>query len=324
MGRGSVHTGVVAKTTRGGSDRAGGPGRPGGRGRRGRRGGAGEWPRAQVGGGLAELVPDRDRAGSFELFLGGAPQSHVDLADPTRLVYEYQRRLGHVADLAAPPSRPLNVLHLGGGALTMARYIAVTRPRSAQQVAEPDSMLTEFVRRELPLPRGAMVRVRAVDARAVLARLPAGWADLVLTDVFSDARTPAHCASGEFLDEARRVLTPGGWYAANVTDGPPLAHLRAQTATALSRFAGACLAAPPALLRRRLRFGNGILLAADGDLPVTGLSQRCAGDPEPARVLAGEDLRAFAAGAPVMTDATAVPSPPPPEGLFRPPDAAEG
>jgi spermidine synthase len=271
---------------------------------------------ALVAGGVAELVPDPDRPQAWELLLGGAAQSHVDLAEPRRLAFEYQRRLGHVADLAAPPARPLRVLHLGGGALTLARYIAVTRPRSEQQVAEPDTRLTAFVRRELPLPDGSRIRVRAADARALLGKVRDGWAELVITDVFDDARTPAHCTSAEFLDEVRRVLAPGGFYAANLTDGPPLAHLRRQAATALSRFGQACLAAEPAVLRGR-RFGNGVLLAADRELPVAELLRRCAGDPYPARLLAGGELADFIAGAAVVTDATAEPSPRPPASVFR-------
>ncbi|MGP4114517.1 spermidine synthase [Streptomyces sp. 4N509B] len=269
-----------------------------------------------VDGGVARLVPDPDREGAWELLIGGAAQSHVDLAEPRRLVFEYQRRLGHVADLLAPAGRPVTVLHLGGGALTMARYVAVTRPRSEQQVAEPDSRLTAFVRRELPLPHGSRIRVRALDARVVLDRLPEGWADLVIVDVFDDARTPAHCTSGEFLDAVRRVLAPGGWYAANLTDGPPLAHLRGQVATARSRFPHACLMAEPAVLRGR-RFGNGVLLAADREPPVAELTRRCAGDPYPARLLADAELTDFAAGAAVVTDATALPSPRPPDSVFR-------
>ncbi|MEV1008170.1 fused MFS/spermidine synthase [Streptomyces sp. NPDC049881] len=283
--------------------------------RRGRRAGGRETLSEPVGGGLARLVPDPDRPRAWELLLDGAPQSHVDLDAPTRLVFEYQRRLGHVADLAAPPGRPLAVAHLGGGALTLARYVAVTRPRSVQQVAEPDVRLTELVRRELPLPDGARVRVRAVDAREMLRKLPDGWAGLVITDVFSDARTPAHCTSVEFLDEVRRVLAPGGWYAVNVTDGPPLAHLRRQAATVAARFAHVCLMAEPAVLRGK-RFGNGVLLAADGELPLPELVRRCAGDPFTARVLAGAELRDFTGGAEAVTDATASASPPPPEGSF--------
>ena len=38
-----------------------------------------------VASGLAELVPDPDRSTAWTLLLDGAPQSHVDLADPTSL-----------------------------------------------------------------------------------------------------------------------------------------------------------------------------------------------------------------------------------------------
>lgn len=271
--------------------------------------------RETVDGGLAELVPDPDRADAWELLLDGAPQSHVDLAEPTRLAFEYQRRLGHAADLAAPPGKPLTVLHLGGGALTLARYVAATRPRSTQQVAETDRRLTALVRDRLPLPPGSRIRVRGTDARELLGRLPDGWADLVVADVFRAARTPAHCTGTGFLDAVRRVLRPGGWYAANLTDGPPLTHLRAQVATARSRFPHACLAADPAVLRAR-RFGNAVLLAADTGLPLSDLTRRNATDPFPGRLLAGRALADFAAGAPVITDATAADSPKPPPGAF--------
>ncbi len=270
---------------------------------------------AEVRGGTAELVPDPDRPEAWELLIDGAPQSHVDLAEPTRLAFEYQRRLGHAADLAAPAGRPLAVLHLGGGALTLARYLAATRPRSVQQAVESDTLLTGFVRKHLPLPDGARIRVRGADARQALERLPQGWADLVIADVFAGARTPAHLTSGEFLDAVRRVLRPGGWYTANLTDGPPLRHLRAQAATLRSRFAECALIADPAVLRAR-RFGNAVLVAADGPLPVAELTRRAAGDPHPGRVLSGTGLRDFAAGAPVVTDATATASPPPPPGTF--------
>lgn len=272
-------------------------------------------PSGEVDGGLARLVPDTDREAAWELLVDGAPQSHVDLAEPDRLAFEYQRRLGHAADLAAPAGRPLNVLHLGGGGFTLARYIAVTRPRSVQQIAEPDSRLTDFVRAWLPLPPAARIRVRAVDARRLLERQPPGRADLVIADVFDRARTPAHCTSAEFLDAVRRALRPGGWYAANLTDGPPLAHLRGQLATVRSRFAEVALIADTAVLRGR-RFGNAVLLAADGPLPLAELTRRAATDPHPGRLLAGRDLGEFTAGARVVTDATAVLSPAPPPGSF--------
>ncbi|MBT2441245.1 fused MFS/spermidine synthase [Streptomyces sp. ISL-36] len=269
-----------------------------------------------VDGGLAELIPDRERPRGWTLLIDGAPQSHVDLDDPAHLSFEYQRRLGHIADLAAPPNRPLQAVHLGGGAFTLARYIAATRPRSTQQIVELDGPLVQLVRRELPLDSGARIRVRSTDARAGLAKVQDGWADLVIADVFSGARTPAHLTSTEFLTEVRRVLKPGGFYAANLADGPPLTHLRGQIATAATVFPELALTADPAVLRGR-RFGNAVLLASDRELPVAELTRRVATDPHAGRVEHGRALADFTGGAVPVTDASARPSPVPPASVFR-------
>jgi spermidine synthase len=249
------------------------------------------------------------------LLVEGTPQSHVDLDDPAHLEFEYVRRMGHVLDLAAEPGAPLDVVHLGGGALTLPRYVAVTRPGSRQRVVEIDQQLTDLVREHLPLPRGARIRVRADDARVGLAALRDRSADAVLTDVFSGARTPAHLTSAEFAAEARRVLRPGGVYAANVADGPPLRFARAQVATLRSVFRHVCLLAEPGTLRGR-RFGNLVAVASDAELPIDGFVRRCAGDPMPARVVHGGDLLKFAGTSRPVLDADAVDSPEPPAGVF--------
>ncbi|MEU8762064.1 fused MFS/spermidine synthase [Streptomyces sp. NPDC048659] len=269
-----------------------------------------------VDGGLAELIPDRERPRGWTLLIDGAPQSHVDLDDPAHLGFEYQRRLGHIADLAAPPNRPIQAVHLGGGAFTLARYVAATRPRSTQQIVELDGPLVQLVRRELPLDTTARIRVRSTDARAGLGKVQDGWADLIIADVFSGARTPAHLTSTEFLAEVRRVLRPGGFYAANLADGPPLAHLRGQVATAAAVFPELALTADPTVLRGR-RFGNAVLLASDRELPVAELTRRVAGDPHAGRVEHGRALADFTGGAAPVTDASAKPSPVPPAAVFR-------
>lgn len=285
-----------------------------GRRRSGRRGP--EPVRAQVESGLAELVPDPDRPRAWSLLVDGAPQSYVDLDDPGYLDFEYQRRLGHVADLAAPPGRPLRVLHLGGGAFTMARYIASTRPRSRQQVVELDGALTALVRQALPLERTWQVRVRTGDARAGLAKVPDGWADLVVADAFTGARVPAHLTTVEFLTDVTRALAPGGRYAANLADGSGLSFTRSQVATVRAVFPEVCLIADPAVLRGR-RFGNVVLFAGHGELPVAELTRLVAGDPFAGRVEHGRDLDLFTGGAAPVTDAAAVDSPQPPKSAYR-------
>lgn len=270
---------------------------------------------AEVDGGSAELVPDRERSRGWTLLLDGAPQSHVDLDDPSYLSFEYQRRIGHMIDLAAPPQQPLQVVHLGGGAFTLARYVAATRPRSTQQIVEIDAALVQLVRRELPLDPQARIRVRSTDAREGLGKIQDGWADLVIADVFGGARTPAHLTSTEFLAEVRRVLKPGGQYVANLADGPPLTHLRGQIATAAALFPELALAADPTVWRGR-RFGNAVLLASDLPLAVADLTRRVATDPHPGRVEHGRALADFTGGAAVVTDEGAKQSPAPPPSTF--------
>jgi spermidine synthase len=279
--------------------------------------------------GTAWLIRDADRPAAWMLLVDGTPQSHVDLDDPEYLEFEYMRRLGHLIDLAAPAGEPLRVLHLGAGALTLARYVAATRPGSSQLAVELDGALAELVRQRLPLDqrsrvaggnrpggsRAGRVRVRVGDARAVLEQLPAGSFDVVVADLFSGARTPAHLTSQEFTVAVARALAPAGIFAANVGDGPPLAHTRARVATMRAVFPQACLAADAAVLRGR-RFGNLVVAAAWRELPADGLSRRVASDPFPGRLLCGGELDRFAAGARPITDAVAEPSPSPPPDAF--------
>jgi spermidine synthase len=269
----------------------------------------------QVDTGQAELVPDPDRPGSWTLLLDGAPQSHVDLADPTHLEFEYVRRLAAAIDLVAPPGTPLRVLHLGGGALTLPRYVTATRPGSTQRVAEVDGALVDLVRRALPWPTDPRLRVRVADARATLAASRDAGYDLVVADVFAGARTPAHLTSVEYAAEVARVLRPDGYYLANVADGPPLRHARAQVATVRTVLPRACLVGDAAVLRGR-RYGNLVLVASRVEPPVPELARRAAGDWFPGRVLAAAELDRFAGGATVVRDADATDSTPPPPGIF--------
>jgi spermidine synthase len=297
----------------------------------------GQAVQADVASGVAELVADADRPRAWTLRVDGIPQSHVDLDDPRYLEFEYMRRLGHLADLTAPSGEPLRVLHLGGGALTLARYVAATRPGSRQLAVDSDEALVDLVRRLLPLDQpgrraaagragaarvgagragAARIRVRVGDARAVLEEVKPASFDLVIADLFAGARTPAHVTTVEFAAAAAAALTPAGIFAANLGDGPPLTHARARVATVRAVFPHACLIADPAVLRGR-RFGNLVLAASRAELPVAGLARRTASDPFPGRVTGGADLDRFAAGARPRTDARAEPPPVPPPDLFE-------
>lgn len=263
--------------------------------------------------GLAELVPDPDRRTGWTLKVDGGPQSHVDLADPTYLEFEYVRRMAATIDLIAPAGQPLRVLHLGGGALTLPRYVAATRPGSPQRVVEIDGALVELVREALPWDPKAKIRVRVGDAREAVESMHDAGYDVVVVDVFAGARTPPRLASVEFVGQVARVLDPAGWMLANIADGPPLTYARTEVATIRSMLPEACLIADSVVLRGR-RFGNLVVVAGRTPPPVEAIARRSAGDWFPGRV--ETDLDRFSGGVSPMTDVDAIGSPAPPEGLF--------
>ncbi|WP_373284482.1 spermidine synthase [Cnuibacter physcomitrellae] len=281
-----------------------------------------ETPTVRLASGMvATIRPDPFEAGSRILVVDGTPQSHVDLEDPTHLSFEYVRRIGHAIDVVRPAGEPITAVHLGAGAFTLPRYVAATRPGSRQQVVEIDEDLAAFVRRELPLPRGASIRVRYGDAREVLSRLPAGLrgqADVVVSDIFAGARTPAHVTSAEYYREVAEVLAPDGLLAVNVADGAGLAFARSQAATLSHVFDHVALAADPQMLKAR-RFGNIVAFASNTGLPFESLPRRLAGDPVASRLVEGADVGRFAAGAPIATDQTATGSPSPARSVFQVP-----
>lgn len=238
----------------------------------------------------ATIEPDEFTAGGFVLSIGGAEQSHVNLADPSDIFYEYLRRIGHVVDLAAPWGEPISALHLGAGALTLARYIQVTRPGSVQYAVELERELLDFVLEQLPLPDGTDLVTLIGDARDALAELPPGLRfDVVILDIFSGPEAPAHLACTEFYREAAAKLTPRGVLVVNVGDEPGLTLVRSQVAALRRAMADVSAFAEAGMFSGRYP-GNIILTGTQGPWPARWTAALTARGPHPATVLSGEAL----------------------------------
>ena len=266
---------------------------------------------------VAEMAADTWRPGSWTLTIDGTPQSHVDTEDPTELHFDYIRRIGNVIDAAFPKGAPITALHLGAGALTVPRYIDATRTGSRQQVIEIERELIDFVREHAPLPRGASIRCRYGDARAVMSTLPPGLTgniDLVVVDVFRGARTPAHVTSVEFYRIAQSLLSAQGVLVVNIADGPPLAFARSQLATLRHVFTDAAATGEHGVMKSK-RFGNVVIVASDAPLPWVGKLARLG--PHPAHTVAGDESGEWSASGNIVTDSTSVDSPPPGRNQFR-------
>ena len=247
----------------------------------------------------------------FVVRVSDMDQSHVDLTDPTHIAFDYVRRMADLVDVHAAAGAPVRVVHVGGAGMTLARYVAVTRPTSWQVVLEPDVALTDLVRRELPLPRRSGIKVRATDGRSGMGDLRDGQAQLVVVDAFADARVPADLVTVEFFADVARVLEPGGLVLLNLTDRAPFQWTRRVVAGLREVFGTMLLSAEPPTLRGR-RWGNLLVVASQGAVPLAALERRAASSPSPYRVL-GPDLvsDSFGGGAPfVGADSERSPAPP--------------
>jgi spermidine synthase len=257
----------------------------------------------------AEIVPG-DRPGTYVLRMSGMDQSCVDLEDPTRIVFDYVRRLADVVDVVAPPGTPLRVVHVGGAGMTLPRYVAATRPRSAQVVLEPAAAVTELVRRELPLPRASGIKVRDVDGRAGVVALRDGFAELVVVDAFADARVPGDLVTTSYAAELRRVVGPTGVVALNLTDRAPFGWTRRAVAALRTAFPELLLTAEPATLKAK-RLGNLVVVASAGSVPLDALRLRSTTAVSPYRVLDGRAVSDGFGGGTPFTDLDTEPSPAP-------------
>jgi hypothetical protein len=268
----------------------------------------------QVGTGRAELMADADRPGGWLLVVDRIRQSYVDLDDPSYLDFEYLRSMVDVLD--ARGGGALAVTHVGGGACTLARYLAATRPGSAQIVLEPDAELTRFVRARLPLPKGARIRIRPVGGREGIAALGDASADVVVLDAYVGGRVPAELTTAQFLADVARVLRADGLLLANLTDGPPLDYTRRALAATRTVLPHGLLIGSTGVLGRR-RVGNIVLAASRSELPTGEVWRAAASAMFPTRVLAGRALAEFVGTSRPFTDADSMRSPRPPEEGWR-------
>lgn len=240
----------------------------------------------------AEIDEDAHNSGAFILSIGGAQQSHVNLRRPGHVFYEYLRRIANVIDIVRPPGEPIRVLHLGAGALTLARYVQATRPGSAQIAVELERELVDFVLQHLPLPAGTRCGVIIDDARAALERFDPGVFDAVVLDVFNGADAPVHLTEPAFYRELMALAAPDGVVLVNVGDDPPLSFARGQARMAAASAHDAAVLADVHTVAG-LNAGNIVIAAVNGEWPAGWTQQILAAGPHPAAVLTGAELEEF-------------------------------
>ncbi len=242
-----------------------------------------------------EIREDRDHPGGRLLLMDGVEASHVDLEDPTRIVFEYLRHLVGVVDAMFPARDPLDAFQVGGGPCTLARFLVATRRRARVTVVERDAGIVQVSRDHLMLDDVPRLDVRVGDGREAVEALAPASLDLLVVDAFIGLVAPHRLSTAEFVTQARRVLRPGGLYAMNLIDVEPLELARAVVAAMRAEFPEVAIIADPAVLEHRTS-GNVLLLASDRPLPPEATGRALARDDSQWQARSGRALARMAEG----------------------------
>ncbi|MDR1355485.1 MAG: fused MFS/spermidine synthase [Propionibacteriaceae bacterium] len=256
----------------------------------------------------SQMVPDPSTPGAYLVRVNNIDQSWVSAAHPERLEFDYMQLIGNHIDAHAPAGERLRVVHVGGAGMSLARYVAASRPTSAQIVLEPDATLTALVRSIVPLPRNSGIKVRAIDGLEGVAAMPNDYADIVILDAFAAGQVPAELVTTEYFVNISRILRSNGVLLTNLVDDQQLKWVRRVLAGMAQVFSYVCLQAEPAILKGR-RFGNMIAGASLTELPLGELSRRIRSAAFPHTLLWGETLRHFVGNALPFSVNDAAPSP---------------
>ena len=249
----------------------------------------------------ARVVADPARPAGRYLVLDTLLHSYEDLSDPTYLAFPYVQAIASVADVVRPAGQPISALHIGGGGLTLPRYVAATRPGSENRVLEIDGGIIALDRARMGLRARPGLTIDLGDARVSLAGEPTAGRDLVVGDAFGGLAVPWHLTTREVAVELRRILRPDGIYAVNVIDFPPDRFVRAEVATIASVFPDLAVIADQASLNGA-GGGNFVIVASATTLPLDALRSRLSARESGLDVGAGAAVARFAGGAAVLRD----------------------
>src|SRR5215213_9815042 len=251
----------------------------------------------------AVVETDPDRASGRILLLDGAPHSYVDLADPTYVQYPYAKAMVSVIDTEFAGGQPLRVYHLGGGGMTLPRYLQQVRQGTSSLVSEIDPGVVNIDTEQLGLKTGDGIEVFVEDGRLRLGQLTGDSHDLVIGDAFGGVSVPWHLTTREAVGEVKRVLTDEGIYVVNLLDYGPLAFARAEVATLTAVFDHVALATETDTLTQGPNAGgNLVLIASDAPVDAGGIDARLAEQGIQWNVINGVELARWTGAAPVLTD----------------------
>jgi protein-L-isoaspartate O-methyltransferase len=236
-----------------------------------------------------DLVVERDprRAAGRLLRQGDMDASYVDLADAAHLEFDYLRWIRIVLRAA----RARHILHVGGGACTLARALAAEDPGGRQDVCEINPEVLAVAREHLGLRRAPGLRVRHGDGRAHVARQADGGWDAIVVDAFLGAAVPRRLVTVQALADIARVAPLA---LINVVDN--------RSGQVVRPVAAGLAEVYPRTWTLGARVGNTIVVGARTELDLDRVRAQAVADHSPARLTPPAALAGLLAGAAAWSD----------------------
>ena len=171
-------------------------------------------------------------------------QSAMDVNNPLEMVFDYTSYL-HLGVVASP--KPERVLFIGLGGGSAPKKFLNDYPSIKQiDVVEIDPEVAKVANNYFDLPNDPKLRVSVEDGRLLIAKKAREIAtgriapyDMVIIDAYSESTIPYHLTTVEFLEAARKVLSPEGVVVSNIIgalSGPNSRLLYSMTRTFMSVF----------------------------------------------------------------------------------------
>lgn len=161
-----------------------------------------------------------EKYSGWTLVIDGFYHSNLDLDGEPKLNFDYAKRVAYLADHFFDVGAPISVLHLGGGALSIPRYLEATRPNSKQVVVEVEEDVVTFVEEHFPLPSDTNIELIYADAANIgtlLGPTPPAF-DLIICDVYMGYLAPTERKAVEFYASLQNLLSENGVVVVNAVD----------------------------------------------------------------------------------------------------------
>ncbi len=176
-------------------------------------------------------------------------QSAMDVDNPLEMVFDYTSYL-HLGVVSCPKLERILFIGLGGGSAPK-KFLNDYPSIKSIEVVEIDPEVADVAFRFFKLPADPKLRVSVQDGRLLIAKKARDVAagriapyDMVIIDAYSESTIPYHLTTVDFLQAARKVLSPEGVVVSNIVSalsGPKSRLLYSMTRTFRSVFPQAYL-----------------------------------------------------------------------------------